>query len=104
MKNKTKTTQDLPIRSVEPLRSVLQKRETQYGNFAVQGHIAQNIRVSIRNNLGWNRLAPDQKEALDMIANKLSRVLNGNPDVIDHWEDIAGYAMLVVYRLKGETL
>jgi hypothetical protein len=48
----------------------------------------------------WYKMRPDQREALEMIANKISRILNGNPDFVDSWEDIAGYAILVAERLK----
>jgi hypothetical protein len=29
-----------------------------------------------------------------MILHKLARVLSGNPDNADHWDDIGGYARL----------
>jgi hypothetical protein len=41
-----------------------------------------------------------QRESLDMIAHKIARILNGNPNVHDHWHDIAGYATLVANDLK----
>jgi hypothetical protein len=31
----------------------------------------------------------------------MGRIVNGNPDKVDHWKDIAGYAMLVADRLEG---
>lgn len=34
------------------------------------------------------------REALDMIAMKLSRILSGQASFKDHWDDIAGYAKL----------
>lgn len=48
----------------------------------------------------WDSLSSDQQEALEMIAHKIARILNGNPNKIDSWEDIAGYAILVAERLK----
>jgi len=45
--------------------------------------------------------ADDQWEALEMIVHKIGRIVNGNPDVVDHWVDIAGYAKLVSDRLQG---
>jgi hypothetical protein len=36
-----------------------------------------------------------------MIAHKIGRILNGDPDYIDSWDDIAGYAKLVADRLRG---
>jgi hypothetical protein len=38
-----------------------------------------------------------------MIVHKIGRIVNGNPDKVDHWDDIAGYATLVSDRLKGNT-
>jgi hypothetical protein len=45
-------------------------------------------------------LREEQAESLDMIANKLSRILNGNPHYIDSWTDIAGYATLVTRAIS----
>ena len=46
------------------------------------------------------RSADDMKEAADMIVHKLARTLSGNPNYIEHYRDIAGYAQLVVDRLQ----
>lgn len=35
-----------------------------------------------------------------MIAHKLARIMNGDPNYIDNWTDIAGYAQLVVDILE----
>ena len=50
------------------------------------------------------RLADDQSEALDMIMTKIARVINGDANHVDTWNDIAGYATLVSERLQGRTL
>lgn len=42
----------------------------------------------------------EQMVALNMIFHKLSRIGCGNPDEIDHWRDIAGYATLVVKEFE----
>jgi len=44
----------------------------------------------------------DQREALEMIAHKIARILNGDPNYADNWIDIAGYATLVANRLEKE--
>jgi hypothetical protein len=41
----------------------------------------------------------DQREALDMIAHKIGRILNGDPNYADSWHDLEGYARLVEQRL-----
>jgi hypothetical protein len=43
----------------------------------------------------YNTVPPEVREALDMIAHKIGRILAGNPMYKDHWDDIAGYATLV---------
>jgi len=48
---------------------------------------------------GWDMLAPDQKQALTVISDKIARMLNGQPDYRDNWHDIVGYAKLVDDRL-----
>jgi hypothetical protein len=42
----------------------------------------------------------DMRESLDLIANKLSRIINGDPYYDDSWRDISGYATLVLQRLE----
>ena len=46
-------------------------------------------------------LEPDQREALEMLALKIARILNGDPNYADSWHDVAGYATLVADRLQG---
>jgi hypothetical protein len=36
-----------------------------------------------------------------MIAHKIGRIVNGDPDHVDSWVDIAGYAQLVADELQG---
>ena len=36
-----------------------------------------------------------------MIAHKIGRILNGDPNYADSWVDIAGYAQLVANELEG---
>ena len=37
---------------------------------------------------------PVHREALDMIASKIARILSGDATHVDHWVDIGGYAEL----------
>jgi hypothetical protein len=48
----------------------------------------------------WTALSDDKKEALETIAVKMGRILNGDPEYADSWHDIAGYAKLVEDSLK----
>lgn len=48
----------------------------------------------------WEGLSFDKKEALEMIVHKIARILNGDPNHKDSWQDIVGYAELVNKGLK----
>lgn len=77
------------------IEQTLQQRGTRYGDFKDQGRITQNIKRAMRDSPNWDSLADDKKEALEMIASKLSRILNGDPEYFDSWLDLAGYATLI---------
>lgn len=77
----------------------LAERGSRYGEFPGHADITQNLKRTMGKTPGWGRLADDQKEALEMMAHKIGRILNGDPNYIDSWTDIAGYARLVEKRL-----
>lgn len=85
----------------------LAERGARYGDFAKHAVIAQSLQTVMRGTddieTGWNYLAPDMQQALTTIADKIARILNGDPDYADNWVDIAGYATLVANRLEGKT-
>ena len=81
----------------------LDARAVDYGKFIEGAEVMQMLKRVVQAALN-NRdktLAHDQAEAMDMIIHKIGRIVNGNPDVVDHWLDIAGYAKLVADRLEG---
>ena len=52
---------------------------------------------------GWRRLSHVQKESLEMNVHKIGRILAGDPNEPDHWNDISGYSKLVSDRIaKGK--
>lgn len=73
---------------------LLSTRATTHGSFASNAHISQDLRRYFRDQAGWHLLSEVQRESLDMVATKISRILSGNPNHADHWGDIAGYATL----------
>ena len=88
---------------IDQVDETLDARAVDYGKFIEGAEIMQMLKRVVRNALD-NRekvLAHDQAEAMDMIIHKMGRIVNGNPDVVDHWLDIAGYAQLVADRLEG---
>jgi hypothetical protein len=89
----------------EELDTVLDEREDQYGSFMQAADTAIKIKGVMHNAIARNdlHLYPDQLLSLDMIAVKISRIVNGNPAHRDSWIDIAGYATLVAERLQGKA-
>ena len=79
---------------------VLEERGKRYGLFEDHSIIAQNLKTVMKQADNWPKLAPDQKEALEMIQHKVARILNGDSNYDDNWIDIAGYSTLVANRLK----
>lgn len=70
------------------------ERKNQHGEWFRQAEIANRLKEQLRNSPNWDGMVPMQKEALDMIATKMSRIVSGDPMHEDHWDDIAGYAFL----------
>jgi len=83
--------------------TILDERATTYGVFEDVAETAQSIKDILYGTTGLPKIRPDQREALDMIASKIARIVNGDPDYVDSWIDIAGYATLVADRLKGKS-
>ena len=81
------------------LQDTLKQRGERYGRFKDHAEIAQNLQDTMRSCTGWERLEYDQKQALTVIADKIARILNGDPTYADNWHDIAGYATLVEQEL-----
>jgi hypothetical protein len=84
--------------------ATLRERSKRYGVFADHAHISQELKQIIGTSAGWAGLAADQREALEMIAHKIGRILSGDPNYADSWHDIAGYAALIDNRLVGVKL
>lgn len=75
---------------------LISDRESVHGRFEDSAPMMQSTKDLWRRAPNWGRLRPHQREALDMIAHKVSRILFGNPNHDDHWRDIAGYATRVL--------
>lgn len=81
---------------------ILAERGSRYGTFVGHADISQDLKRSMCEHLAkrGKTLADDQYEALEMIAHKIARIINGDPNYYDSWADIAGYAKLVADRLE----
>lgn len=82
---------------------ILNAREVTHGDWNTTASVSQLIKDAIAS-AGSERLSPQQAEALDLIATKIARIVSGNPDAAEHWDDIAGYAKLVSSHLVDDLL
>jgi hypothetical protein len=80
-------------------RNILNARHTTHGDFTDHAAVTQRLKDIIEGEPGWDKLNPCQREALAMFAHKIARILVGNPNFKDHWDDISGYALLVSDRI-----
>jgi hypothetical protein len=87
-------TNDL-ARYKEPIDKLLVEREKTHGPYKVKAKIIQDLKCAMELTEGWDNLNDMQRESLHMIAHKIGRILSGNPNCADHWDDVAGYARLV---------
>lgn len=85
----------------EQIEATLQNRGRTYGSFADRARITQALKRAMVDSPNWEQLSDDKKECLENIAQKIGRILNGDPEYRDSWHDLVGYAKLVADRLAG---
>lgn len=82
------------------IEEILTERGRTHGDFSIHAAITDAIKFHMHSSSKWRYLRPVQREALDMTAHKIGRILAGDPDYKDHWDDIAGYTTLAAKELK----
>ena len=80
--------------------AILAERGSRYGDYAEVSLVSQNIKSAMRHSRNWRHLPADMKESLEMTANKLARLLNGDWAYTDNITDMIGYLTLVLDRLE----
>ena len=81
--------------------AILEERQSTHGDYSDTAEAAQQLKrvcQRIRGNTEWTDV---QKESLDLICTKIARLVSGDPNHKDSWDDIAGYAELASLRLGG---
>ena len=90
------------MRTESDIDATLLERGSRYGTFETHAAITQELKAVMHNTSNWkHKLSHDQRECLDMIAHKVGRILNGDPNYHDSWHDIVGYTKLVADELLG---
>jgi hypothetical protein len=79
---------------------LLVARQSTHGEFSHNASISQGIKDILRHATGWKQLEMIEREAMDQIALKFSRIASGKSMSREHWEDCVGYAQLVLEKCK----
>lgn len=80
------------------VEQTLAERQNTHGEFTTNAECAQHLKRTCKAYC-TRQLLPYQQEAIDNICQKMARILTGNPNHIDNWHDIAGYATLAEKEL-----
>lgn len=88
---------ELPPMDVD---DVLAERNKTYGSFEANALIAQKLKEIFHSSPSWARMTDTMREALDLKALKLSRILTADPFYKDSWIDDACYSQLVINSLE----
>ena len=83
VKGKSMTTKQLVV-----------ERGKVHGDWIVQANLVGGLKNEMRWSRNWPGIGAYQREALEMIQLKVSRILTGDSEAEEHWDDIAGYAYL----------
>ena len=90
--------EDELMETATPRLPLLETREQTHGSFEANAIISQALKAHFRAAPGWARLTDVERESMDMIALKFSRILSGKSLERQHWEDVVGYAKLAEER------
>lgn len=85
------------------INDTLSDRGSKYGPFPEHARITQNIKRAMMDSPNWFNLTDSQRESLEMQAHKIGRILNGDPNYVDSWHDITGYAKLAEDETRLNT-
>lgn len=80
--------------------TLLATRQVTHGDFHDNAVLSQMMKRIFRTAPGWEKLTDVEREVLDMIALKQSRILSGKSLEKQHWEDVVGYGKLALEECK----
>ena len=72
----------------------LRDKQSTHGLYEDMAAMSQALKMVMRRGKNWEALTPEAKESLEHLATKVARILSGDANEPDHWNDIAGYARL----------
>lgn len=81
------------------INDILDQRQKTHGNFEKVARLDTEL-FSTFNTYLYSNLSDEQYCAIKMILHKIARIGCGDPEFIDHWQDIIGYAQLIINGIK----
>lgn len=95
------------------LENTLVERQSRYGDFTDHAELAQELQDVMRGFRKpgprgqiinpWAKLDSVKRQALTVIADKIARILSGDPNYTYNWHDIQGYAKLAEDRCVDDS-
>ena len=82
------------------IEKTLEVRGERYGEFKDVAVTTNSLFLYCTAAQKFHKLNDSQHLALLMICNKIARIVNGDPNYINNWHDIAGYATLIEKELQ----
>lgn len=82
---------------------ILGERGNRYGTFESNAKTCQLLKNVLHSQDGWYRLSYVQREAVEMMMHKISRLVNGDATYLDTVVDIAGYNQLMLEHMRDRN-
>lgn len=83
------------------IEAILQSRELTHGLYSVQSATSQRLKSLIWTSPNYRDMPDFMRESLEVIQQKIARIVSGDACEADHWIDIIGYASLVLRELDA---
>jgi len=84
----------------DTIDEILGQRGTRYGSFEDNAKTTQMLQNVLHSQAGWYNLSFVQRESIEMIMHKISRLVNGDPTYLDTVVDISGYNELMLNHMR----
>lgn len=79
----------------ESIKETLESRKNAHGSFWESSATCTRLKDTMMSTPNWTVMEPAKQRALEMVMEKVSRILWGDHNFADHWHDIAGYVSLI---------
>lgn len=86
------------------VQSTIAARKNTHGPFENNARASQELKAWFRQQPSWTFFTDIQKESVELICTKFSRIMTGDPHYDDHWHDVAGYATLAEVSIPKDVL